>query len=404
MSDFYQLGVVATIHRLGTPDIVRLERELEVFNAVNPVGLILPALYTEFERPAMDRIIAELRQVRWLKRIVVAIRRASAEQYREARSRFQGFQVPVTALWMEHPEVQSILQLLEKNDLSAGGPGKGQTCWLSQGLLLAWDDCEIIALHDCDIIGYSRDLLARLVYPLAHPNLAFEFAKGFYARFSDRLHGRVTRLFFTPLVRAIQRLRPVEIPYLRFLDSFRYPLAGEFAMNTNLARTNRIPSDWGLEVGVLAEVFRNTAVSRVCQVDISENYEHKHSPLSADDPDKGLRRMTCDIAKSLFRTLAQEGVVLSADDFRALQVYYVRLAEDTIQRYYADALVNGLEFDRHEEGTAVQVFVQSIAEAASAYTQDPLGAPQIPNWNRVASGLPDIYDRLRRAAAAMDSI
>ena len=70
-----------------------------------------------------------------------------------------------------------------------------------------------------------------------------------------------------------------EIPYLRFLDDFRYALAGEFAMTADLARVIRIPSHWGLEVGVLAEVYRNVAPLRVCQVDLTDNYEHKHQDL-----------------------------------------------------------------------------------------------------------------------------
>jgi glucosyl-3-phosphoglycerate synthase len=403
MSDFYQVGVVATIHRLGEVDIERLERELRAYAGTRPIGLILPALMVEFERPAMNGIIEQLREVDWLKRVVVAVGQASEEQYREAAGRLRGFRTPVTALWMEHPRVEALWKQLEENGLSAGGAGKGRTCWLAEGLLLADGECEVIALHDCDIIGYSRDLLARLVYPLVHPNLPFEFAKGFYARYTDRLHGRVTRLFFTPLVRAIQNITP-EIPYLRFLDSFRYALAGEFAMHKHLAAANRIPADWGLEVGVLAEVFRNTAVSRVCQVDISENYEHKHNPLSEGDPNGGLRKMTRDIAKSLFRTLGQEGVVLSPEFFRTLRVYYTRLAQDTIQRYYADALVNGLSFDRHAETSAVAVFAESIAEAARSFEEDPLGTPQIPNWNRVASGIPDIYEKLRGLAGEMERV
>lgn len=403
MSDFYQPGIVATIHRLGQRDLPRLEAELVQYNKVNPVGLILPALYTEFERPAMNGIIEQLRPVNWLSRIVVAIGGATREQYIEARSRFTGFQVPVTALWMEHPRMEEILLRLQQNDLAAGGPGKGRTCWLAQGLLLAWDDCEIFALHDCDIINYNRDLLARLVMPIVHPNLGFEFCKGYYSRVSDRLHGRVTRLFFTPVVRAIQNITP-EIMYLKFLDSFRYPLAGEFAMTANLARVNRIPSDWGLEVGVLAEVFRNTAISRVCQVDISDNYEHKHSALSADDPAQGLRKMASDIAKSLFRTIAQEGIVLGQDHFRTLLIYYTRFAQDTIRRYHADAVVNGLAFDRHEEDTAVSVFARALGDAAKSFLDDPLGQPQIPNWNRVAAAIPSIYADLIHAAEEMEKV
>jgi glucosyl-3-phosphoglycerate synthase len=270
---------------------------------------------------------------------------------------------------------------------------------MAYGYVLAAADCEVIALHDCDILSYSRELLARLCYPVANPNLGFEFCKGYYARFTRTMHGRVTRLFVTPLIRAMASLCP-GVPFLNFIDSFRYPLAGEFAMRTNLARVNRIPSDWGLEVGVLAEMYRNVAMSRICQVDLADNYEHKHQHLSPDDPGKGLRRMASDIAKSLFRTIASEGVSLTQDDFRTLQVRYVRMAEDTMQRYYADAMLNGLGFDRHAEELAVATFAKSLGEAASEFLHNPLGLPLLPNWNRVLAAIPDCFDRLRQAVEA----
>ena len=31
----------------------------------------------------------------------------------------------------------------------------------------------MIAVHDCDIVSYSRELLARLCYPTANPNLGY---------------------------------------------------------------------------------------------------------------------------------------------------------------------------------------------------------------------------------------
>lgn len=396
MSDFFQPGVVTTLHRLRREAPDRLERELEGFAPNRPIGLVLPALYSEFETPAMRGIVDNLRNVTYLHRIVVAIGRCSREQYEDARSFFVGFRTPVRTIWMEDPRVTEIFTDLERRDLRAGDPGKGQTCWLAIGTLLADDDCEGIALHDCDILNYDRDLLARLIYPIAHPNMGFEFSKGYYSRVTDRLHGRVTRLFFTPLIRAIQDMTP-EIPYLRFLDSFRYALAGEFAMTTDLARSIRIPGDWGLEVGVLAEVYRNTSLRRICQVDIADNYDHKHRPLFEGDSNSGLRRMTCDIAKSLFRTVAQEGFVLTADHFRCLEVYYVRFAQDTIRRFYADASINGLEYDLHAEDSAVLLFAQSLRAAAEDFLQNPLGAPQIPNWNRIFAAIPDIGDRLRAA-------
>jgi glucosyl-3-phosphoglycerate synthase len=148
---------------------------------------------------------------------------------------------------------------------------------------------------------------------------------------------------------------------------------------------------------VLAEVYRNCAAARICQVDLSDNYEHKHQSLSADDPSKGLRRMTCDIAKSLFRTLAGEGVSFSRDHFRSLELCYIRMAEDTINRYHADALLNGLEFDRHEEETAVAVFAQSLRSAAHDFVENAPSPPLIPNWNRVISAIPDFFNLLLEA-------
>jgi len=398
MSDFFQTGEVTTLHRLKPNNLERLENDLENFSRTRPIGLVLPALYSEFETPSMQRIVSELRKVRYLQRIVVALGKATAEQFDRARSFFEDFYTPVTFLWIDGDRIQKLLAMLEQKGLHAGVDGKGRSCWLSYGAILAAHDCDVIVLHDCDIVNYERQLLARLCYPVAHPNLGFEFCKGYYSRVTDRMHGRVTRLFVTPLLRTLESMAPAA-PFLKFLDSFRYPLAGEFAMDVNLARVNRIPGDWGLEIGVLAEVYRNCAVSRICQVDLADTYEHKHQALSADDSTTGLRRMTADIAKSLFRTMASEGLVFSADHFRSLEVRYVRIAQDTIARYYADAMLNGLKFDRHGEENAVAAFAGSLRQAAADFIDDPLGLPLIPNWNRVLAAAPEFFELLLDAVA-----
>ena len=107
--------------------------------------------------------------------------------------------------------------------------------------------------------------------------------------------------------------------------------------------------------------------------------------------------MTVDVAKTMFRTLAAEGVVLSSGVFRTLQAQYVRTAEDTITRYHADAMMNGLFFDRHAEEEVVHAFARGLRLAAEKFMADPLGAPLIPNWNRVVAAVPDILVRLNDA-------
>jgi glucosyl-3-phosphoglycerate synthase len=396
MADFYQDGVLTTLHRLNNNHVDRLEADLVKFTRNRPIGLVLPALYSEFETLAMQRITQQLKQIQYLERIVVAVGRASQEQFERAKTFFRDYYTPVRLIWIEGPRIQSLLKKLEERGVPAGPDGKGRSCWLSYGYLLASRCCDVIALHDCDIVNYDRQLLARLCYPVAHPHLSFEFCKGYYARVTDRMHGRVTRLFMTPLVRALEGMAPGN-PFLRYLDSFRFPLAGEFAMDINLARVIRIPADWGLEVGVLAEMFRNTAVSRTCQVDLMDNYEHKHQDLSQGEPSKGLAKMTREIAKSLYTTLAAEGLVFTADHFRSLEVRYVRMAQDTITRYYADAMLNGLKFDRHSEELAVATFAKSLREAASEFLENPTGNTLIPNWNRVLAAFPEFFELLEDA-------
>lgn len=393
MADFHQTGLVSTLHRLGDDSIPRLEAELARHSQRHPIGLLLPALFSEFETPAMERIVRELESVNYLRRIVLALGKADRGQYEIAREFFRNVRTPVSILWMESDRIQALLQLLEDKGIATGPYGKGRTCWLATGFLLAAADVDVIALHDCDILSYDRALLARLCYPLAHPDLPFDFAKGYYARVADRMYGRVTRLFFSPLVRALEDLNPGN-PFLRYLDSFRYPLSGEFAMRATLAREMRIPADWGLEVGVLSEVFRRRSLSRVCQVDLTDNYEHKHQKLSGDDSTQGLRRMSREIGRNLFRALASQGFMLTEDHFRALPLRYQQLAEDMAGRYFADACINGLDYDRHAEEEAVSVFAQSIADASHEFAANTLGIPPIPSWERVLSAIPDFFPRL----------
>jgi len=289
-----------------------------------------------------------------------------------------------------------VLEKLEKTGLDLGMEGKGKSAWMAYGYVLAKGECDVIALHDCDILSYDRMMLARLCYPVVNPSTSYEFCKGYYSRITTKMHGRVTRLLVTPLIRALEKIVGYH-PVLVFMDSFRYPLAGEFAMHTDLIRSIRIPGDWGLEVGVLAEVYRNCATRRVCQVDIAENYEHKHQALSSEDPEKGLMKMCIDICKSLFRTLSSEGVVFSQGFFNTLTATYVRTAQDMLKRYEDDAAINGLTFDRHEEGTAIDAFTRGLSMAAEAIVSDPLGTPLISSWDRVTAAVPGAMDIIKSA-------
>ena len=281
MSDFYQVGVFTTIHNLGTPEALeRLEAELVVHARTRPTALLLPALYSEFEGPAMPRIIAELSRVPYLTRIVVSLDRADRTQFDEARRAFDGIGTPVTVVWHDGPRLQQLYSEILATGLPIGEQGKGRSCWMTYGAILGEGDIEVVALHDSDIVTYDRSMLARLCYPVTNPTLGYMFAKGFYPRIGrNRMHGRVTRLLMTPLIRSLSKIVGPQ-PLLAYMDSFRYVLAGEFAMDIDLVRAVRIPGDWGLEVGMLGEVYRNTSLRRICQVGVADRYDHKHQTVS----------------------------------------------------------------------------------------------------------------------------
>ena len=393
MPDFFQTGAVTTLHRLGRLDTARLERDLEEFSKETPIALVLPCHARELGTPALRGIVRELKHISYLKQIVVGVDGANAKEWRRARRIFSQLPQKPTLLWNDGPRMQKLLKQLEEAELTTGQSGKGRNVWLCFGYVLASEQARMVALHDCDIVEYDRELLARLCYPVAHPAFGFDFCKGYYARVSAKLNGRVMRLFVTPLLRALKSIIGPH-PFLVYLDTFRYPLAGEVSMDIDLVRRNRIPYDWGLEVGMLAEVFRNSAPRAICQAELCENYDHKHQELSSRDNEKGLNRMAVDIMRSIFRRMASEGIRLDQGLFETLQFAYVRQAEDTLRAYGADATINGLAFPRHEEETAVATFGRSIREAARRHVEDPMLWPLIPNWNRVESALPDFLGML----------
>ena len=396
MSDFFQTGAIATLHRLGRADVKGLETELCGFAEETPIALVLPCHAKELGTRALRLIVRELKGVTYLKQIIVGVDQANLRQWKRARRLFAQLPQKPVLLWNNGPRLLRLFKQLEEADLTIGPPAKGRNVWTCFGYVLASEEARMVAVHDCDINTYNRELLARLCYPVAHPSMGFDFCKGYYARYTNKLNGRVMRLMLTPLIRSLKSILGLH-PFLVYMDSFRYPLAGEFSLDLDLVRRNRIPADWGLEVGLLADVFRNSAAKGICQVELCENYDHKHQELSARDAERGLNKMAVDIAKSIFRTMAAEGIKMDSGLFDTLLSAYVRQAEDALRQYAADAAINRLIFDRHEEEVAATTFVRSIRTAARGFLEDPLGAPLIPNWNRVHSALPKFLEELNEA-------
>ncbi len=397
MADFYQNGVVTTLHNLAQRPPEDMEAELEKLSKVRPLGLILPSLFSELEGQALPDIINKIKQVNYLSEIVIGLDRADLDQYKHALDFFGQLPQHHRVLWNDGPRLQAIDAKLQKLGLAPKELGKGRNVWYCMGYILASNKAEAIALHDCDILTYEKDLLAKLLYPVANPLFHYDFSKGFYARVADgKINGRVSRLLVTPLIKALKKTVG-HCDYLEYMDSFLYPLAGEFSFRRDVLKDIRIPSDWGLEIGVLSEMYRNYSSNHICQVDIASTYDHKHQDLSLESTDGGLSKMSIDISKAFIRKLATQGETFTAEKFRTLKATYYRIALDYVETYRNDAIMNGLKLDIHSEEKAVEMFAQNLLIAGNTFLEQPMETPFIPSWNRVISAIPDILPQLKEA-------
>ena len=351
MSDFYQQGLICTLQRLGDPGAVHLGERLTA--STPDISLVLPCHYSELGQPALEKLLTEVASLSFLREVVVSMNgmdRAGAEK---ARAYFGRLPQAHRVLWNDAPPVR---KLVENSGITFAS-GKGFNYWAACGLILQEGGSKLIVTQDCDVASFEREMLVRICAAVALPDLDYELGKMYYSRSTDRIHGRVSRLFLAPLLRSLMRVVGHH-PLLDFLLSFRYPLAGEFAIRSGLAGSLALPNGWGLEIGLLCEAFRHTDPRRVCQVDAGSNYEHKHQPLGS--PDSGLLKMAREIAQALFHYLELEGVSIDGSFMAAICATYPREAEEAVRRYRNLALINGLEFEALQEAAAVEGFHQVL--------------------------------------------
>jgi glucosyl-3-phosphoglycerate synthase len=394
----YKQDPITTIHDLGCP-LELLEDRLMQIRDQSSGAILIPALFAELERPALSQIREQLQQCPFVSAVVVCLYADTFEDYAHAVKFFEPLPQTTLIIWENGDRIRGILEYLKERGLDLMRfNGKGKAVWLGLGVasLLA----DAIALHDADIITYDRSYPLKLLYPLMEKEFGISFNKAYYARLGSHtrhLNGRVSRLFVTPLLTALEELFG-DRNYLRYLNAFRYPLSGEFALTNDLALNTRIPGDWGLEIGMLAEVYRNISPKRIAQVDLGI-FDHKHQSIG-NSSNEGLQKMCRDILSSILRTLTEtESVVMTADVIQALRVKFRRKAQDYTRQYFVDATFNNLRYDRHQEEVMVEIFEQAVLDAGQRYLSDPSGT-QIPDWTRALAVMPDLREQIQSAALA----
>ncbi len=390
--DFNQKKI-ANIHDISL-DFDFMNNRLCNLKEKYPSGLIIPVLGRDIANPALTKIMDELNQCDYLSKIYLAISVKHENDYREAMALKRRIKVPCDVVWCNKPEVVAVLEELKGKGLDVTQlSGKGKDSWITIGIA----SLELFAfvMHDADVVSYTKELPTKLLYPIIEPNLDFFFCKGYYTRVnmdSKKLYGRIQRLFINPLLEVLQeKLRYSK--FLTFLQSFSYPLAGEIAVYSDLATHLRIPCDWGFEMGLLAELYRNASYRRISEVDLGI-YDHKHKQINAND----LLKTAEDCLITLLRTLTEtENIDVSESFLISLQVAYRRLAQDKIRQYHADATCNQLNFDRHEEEATVELLSDVIVAGGKKYLANPIKT-QLPDWLRTIAAMPNIRERLREAA------
>jgi len=382
MADFYQHARVPTLHHLAHADSAARESEMLDWARDKPVALLLPALYAECERPALPRILEEVSQAAHISEVVLSMNGMNAAEHARAlmliRKNLRGKTAHV--LWNDGAQLAQVYQRMDQAGLAGPHAGKGSNIWMGIAYLHARGFDGIIVSHDTDILNYSRDLLWRLCYPLLHPRMGYRFAKGYYSRVSDRIYGRVTRLLIFPLIQACRDVLGSK-PLLEHLDSFRYPLSGEFAADMQALECFSLPGGWGLEIAILCEAFRHLLSQQQCQVDLGFHFEHRHRSLAPDQigvNEPGLISAAADVARCLVYQVLREAEPRSAESLlrRIIERYRPR-ATEWLHRYEHVALLNGLRHDLAEESAAVTAFGQALDRLLQSMGEDTLHVPAL---------------------------
>jgi glucosyl-3-phosphoglycerate synthase len=393
MADFH-INKVPTFSLFQHENCEAMEEKVWKASAKIPVGVLIPALFRDLSSDAMHHIIDVLADTEYVSKIYISLDQADINEFHQAKKIVRPLGNKAMLIWNDKPQVAAVIGRIEKQ-LTLGVRGKGRAVLTGLGYIIGKGEVSAIAFHDADIVTYDRDFLTRLLFPLMY--MRFQFVKGYYARYDKKLYGRVTRLFYFPLVRTLKDMFG-STEFLDYMGDFRYPLSGEFATYTSQARMIQFPSDWGIEVGLLGEIYRLVRESRICQIELTSRYDHKHQQVGSQN-EKGLFKMASDIARTFFTHLASNGVSLNTEVFRTIRLTYLKHAREMVGMYesLAEMYERRITFDFHEELKTVELFAGAIDSGVVDFCDQHYGSPLIPDWKRVESAIDGILTDLLRA-------
>ncbi len=166
--------------------------------------------------------------------------------------------------------------------------GKGEALWkslyLTCGDIIIWIDTDIVNIHPRFVYG----LLGPLIL---HPEI--QFVKGFYRRplkVDNKLQagggGRVTELTARPLLNL----------FFPELSGLIQPLSGEYGGRRAALEQMPFSSGYGVEIGLVIDIFEKYGLSAIAQVDLQERVHH-------NQPLESLSKMSFAIIQTVVRRI-----------------------------------------------------------------------------------------------------
>ena len=186
--------------------------------------------------------------------------------------------------------------------------GKGEALWkslyLTSGDIVIWIDTDIVNIHPRFVYG----LLGPLII---HPDI--QFVKGFYRRplkVDNKLQagggGRVTELTARPLLNL----------FFPELSGIIQPLSGEYGGRRTAFEQMAFSSGYGVEIGMVIDMFEKFGISGIAQVDLQERVHH-------NQPLESLSKMSFAIIQTVVRRIEKRyGIKLLEDVNKTMKLIH----------------------------------------------------------------------------------
>ena len=114
MSDFYQHRLVTTLHQLADPNFDDQQEQLKRYTKDKPITLVMPALYSEVEGPALPGILDHLEKVEFINEVVISMNRMDSDQFKKAKEFFSRLPQKHFIIWNDGPRVSEIYNELKE--------------------------------------------------------------------------------------------------------------------------------------------------------------------------------------------------------------------------------------------------------------------------------------------------